>query len=158
MGGSSGGGAGADSFRGGNPYLSTNRSATSGTGGEADSHGYAPAKGGTSSVGPTSDIAGYATPAAPGHSAAGMPAGPAGPGGGTIPAHFNAAQGGAGATGGTPVGPMPVGGGAGGGGAGADEDYSSQRFLVETDDAFGDGQLVSPAVIGENEDTDENEG
>jgi hypothetical protein len=51
------------------------------------------------------------------------------------------------------------GGNAGMGGAGAtgrggkkeeDQEHKRPTFLVETDDVFGEGQMVAPTVIGEN--------
>jgi hypothetical protein len=59
------------------------------------------------------------------------------------------ARGGMGAAGGNAGG---AGMGAGGRGGKKEEDKEHKRptFLVETDDVFGDGQMVAPTVIGEN--------
>jgi hypothetical protein len=41
--------------------------------------------------------------------------------------------------------------GAGGAGRGGEEDkeHKSADYLIETEDVFGDGQMVAPPVIGE---------
>jgi hypothetical protein len=63
-----------------------------------------------------------------------------------------AGEGGAGARGGmgAPGGAGNAGGAGRGGKKEEDTEHKRPTFLVETDDVFGDGQMVAPTVIGEN--------
>ncbi|GAA3431404.1 WXG100 family type VII secretion target [Kutzneria kofuensis] len=60
------------------------------------------------------------------------------------------ARGGMGATGGAGQSGMSPGAAGRGGKKEEDKEHKRPTFLVETDDVFGDGQMVAPTVIGEN--------
>jgi hypothetical protein len=92
--------------------------------------------------------AGYRGGASSSASAARPGAGPSAGGAGSA-AEGAGARGGMGSAGAAGQSGM---GGAGGRGGKKEEDKEHKRptFLVETDDVFGDGQMVAPTVIGEN--------
>jgi PPE family len=92
---------------------------------------------------------GSASSAASSSSSAGRPGAGASTGAGGSAAEGAGARGGMGSAG---AGGQSGMGGAGGRGGKKEEDKEHKRptFLVETDDVFGDGQMVAPTVIGEN--------
>ncbi|ASO22992.1 hypothetical protein AHOG_26970 [Actinoalloteichus hoggarensis] len=104
--------------------------------------------GGAGGFGPGGPGAGGFGPGGPG---AGGMTGAGGPGA-RLPGGFGPAGGGFGPGGGGAAGGGMAGGGAGGRGGPGEEDKEHKRadYLLETEDVFGDGIKVAPAVFGEN--------